>query len=120
VGATGINHVSISANDLDESTKFYEEVFGMERIPAPDFGPPVRWLEGRVDALPDPGGNLIELNWPDMETLDRSKYPELTRLADHVPQSAPALSARLYLGPADATASPGTGRRHRRLSETSP
>ena len=173
MGATGINHVSISANDLDESTKFYEEVFGMERIPSPDFGQPVCWLrvgdvqlhlildpeaaprsqhlgltiddfEGAYDAiraradvtfgsslveLPsgqvqlyfrDPGGNLIELNWPDVEALDRSKYPELTRLADHVPQSAPALSARLYLGPADATASPGTGRRHRRLSETSP
>ena len=150
MAATGINHVSISARDLDESTRFYEEIFGMERIPSPDFGQPVRWLrvgdvqlhlildpdavsrsqhlgltiddfDGAYDAvraradatfgwslveLPsgqvqlyfrDPAGNLVELNWPDVETLDRSRYPELTRLADHIPQSTEALRARLYL-----------------------
>jgi catechol 2,3-dioxygenase-like lactoylglutathione lyase family enzyme len=155
VGATGINHVSISAKDLDESARFYEEVFGMERIPTPDFGQPVRWLRvGDVqlhlilnpDATPgshhlgltiddfdsaynavrehadatfgwslvelpsgqvqlyfrDPGENLIELNLASAETLDRSKYPELTRLADHIPQSAEALTARLYLDPDEA------------------
>ena len=148
--ATGINHVSIAAQDLEESARFYEEIFGMERIPTPDFAEPVRWLRvgemqlhlmldrgtapprqhlgltiddfdaayeavrARVDdtfgwhlvELPsgqvqlyfrDPGGNLIELNWPDAATLDRAKYPELVRLADHLPQSAEALEARLYL-----------------------
>ena len=35
----------------------------------------------------DPAGNLIELNWPDADTLDRSRYPELQRLADHIPQT---------------------------------
>ena len=44
VRATGINHVSISASDLEESTRFYEEVFGMERIPTPIFETPVQWL----------------------------------------------------------------------------
>jgi lactoylglutathione lyase len=157
VGATGINHVSISAKDLEESSRFYEEVFGMERIPSPDFARPVRWLRvGNVqlhlildpDAVPrsehlgltiddfdgaydavraradatfgwslvelpsgqvqlyfrDPAGNLIELNWPDVATLDRARYPELTRLADEVPQSAEALRARLYLDAGDARA----------------
>ena len=42
--ATGINHVSISALDLEESTRFYEELFGMERIPTPIFATPVQWL----------------------------------------------------------------------------
>ena len=42
--ATGINHVSISARDLEESTRFYEEVFGMERIATPIFDTPVQWL----------------------------------------------------------------------------
>jgi catechol 2,3-dioxygenase-like lactoylglutathione lyase family enzyme len=28
--ATGFNHVSIHARNLDESTRFYVEVFGME------------------------------------------------------------------------------------------
>ncbi len=32
----------------------------------------------------DPSDNLIELNWPDADTLDRSRYPELRRIADHV------------------------------------
>ncbi len=44
VRATGINHVSISAPDLEESTRFYEEIFGMERIPTPMFADPVQWL----------------------------------------------------------------------------
>ena len=40
-----LNHVSIHAVDLDESTRFYEELFGMERLPSPRFGEqPVRWL----------------------------------------------------------------------------
>ena len=43
--ATGINHVSISAPDLDASIRFYTEVFGMERVPAPKFPDQiVAWL----------------------------------------------------------------------------
>lgn len=38
------NHVSISANDLDESERFYIEVFGAKPIPTPNFGVPTRWL----------------------------------------------------------------------------
>ena len=30
--ATAINHVSISAPDLEASVRFYTEVFGMERV----------------------------------------------------------------------------------------
>src|SRR3954468_3698706 len=44
VRATSINHVSIAARDLEESARFYEEVFGMERIPTPTFASPVLWL----------------------------------------------------------------------------
>jgi catechol 2,3-dioxygenase-like lactoylglutathione lyase family enzyme len=50
VRATGLNHVSISALDLEESTRFYEQVFGLERIPTPKFKEAtVQWL--RVGAL---------------------------------------------------------------------
>jgi catechol 2,3-dioxygenase-like lactoylglutathione lyase family enzyme len=42
--ATSINHVSVHANDLDESAAFYEQLFGMERIATPTFAFPVRWL----------------------------------------------------------------------------
>jgi catechol 2,3-dioxygenase-like lactoylglutathione lyase family enzyme len=37
-------HASILADDLDESVSFYEEVFGMERVPSPRFSVPVEWL----------------------------------------------------------------------------
>jgi catechol 2,3-dioxygenase-like lactoylglutathione lyase family enzyme len=150
--ATQLNHVSISALDLEASTRFYEELLGMERIPTPTFSMPVQWLrlgdlqlhlflsdeptprrhhigitvddfdeayhrvKNRADAefgselveLPsgqvqlyfrDPAGNLIELNWPDAETLDRSRYSELRRLADFVPQREGAEQAVLYLQP---------------------
>jgi catechol 2,3-dioxygenase-like lactoylglutathione lyase family enzyme len=40
----GLNHVSVSADDLAESVAFYEEVFGLERLPSPNFGLPVQWL----------------------------------------------------------------------------
>jgi catechol 2,3-dioxygenase-like lactoylglutathione lyase family enzyme len=42
--ATSINHVSVSARDLDESTRFYREVFDLEPQPSPNFGFPVRWF----------------------------------------------------------------------------
>ena len=45
----------------------------------------------------DPAGNLIELNWPDADTLDRSRYPELRRLGDHIEQGPDAEQAVLYL-----------------------
>jgi lactoylglutathione lyase len=38
------NHVSISADDLEVSARFYREVFGAEPIPAPRFANPVNWL----------------------------------------------------------------------------
>jgi catechol 2,3-dioxygenase-like lactoylglutathione lyase family enzyme len=44
MSAMRINHVSIPCRDLDESERFYRKVFGLERIPAPDFRRPVRWL----------------------------------------------------------------------------
>jgi catechol 2,3-dioxygenase-like lactoylglutathione lyase family enzyme len=42
--ATRVNHVSVSAADLDQSQRFYVDLLGAEAIPAPNFGFPVRWL----------------------------------------------------------------------------
>jgi lactoylglutathione lyase len=148
--AVGINHVSISAADLDESTRFYVEVFGMEPITTPTFPDPVQWLRlgdlqlhlfldgstpparhhigitvddfdaayqavkarasdqfgWKVVELPsrqvqlyfrDPAGNLIELNYADADLLDRSRYPEMERLADHIPQRPESLGAALFI-----------------------
>ncbi len=35
--ALRINHVSVHADDLEASARFYEDLFGMERVPAPSF-----------------------------------------------------------------------------------
>jgi catechol 2,3-dioxygenase-like lactoylglutathione lyase family enzyme len=43
-GPAGLSHVSVVARDLDESTRFYVEVLGLEVLPTPDFGFPVQWL----------------------------------------------------------------------------
>lgn len=163
--ATSINHVSVHAKDLDESVRFYEQIFGMERIPTPNFAFPVQWLRvgdlqlhlfvradveapqyhhvgfnvgdfesvfrlaqehdlhdtsaffSRMYELPDgsvqmylrdPAGNLVEVDWPDVETLSDEIREDLIKLGDTVPQEGEALHATLYLG-----------RRERRLEETS-
>ena len=41
MSATSVNHVSIYANDLDESASFYEQLLGLERIATPTFAFPV-------------------------------------------------------------------------------
>jgi YD repeat-containing protein len=153
VRATGFNHVSVHARDLEESVRFYVEVFGMEKIPTYTFAFPVQYLrlgdlqlhlfqreseapqfhhiginvddfeeayrrakelgileretffqdmyelpDGSVQMyVRDPSGNLIEVDWPDVTTLDRSLFPELKRLEDTVPQSEDARGATLYL-----------------------
>jgi YD repeat-containing protein len=134
---TGFTHVSVHAHDLDESVRFYKDLFGMEEIPAPGFPFPVRWLRvgdlqlhlfqsehpapqghhfgievddfeamyekvGEMGAqieegyfssvyeLPDgaaqlyvrdPAGNMVEVNWPDVSTLDRSVIGDIEKVA---------------------------------------
>lgn len=151
--ATGLNHVSVGAKDVEESVRFYETVFGMERIPTYNFGFRTQYLRcgsqqlhvfGLKDAetryqhfainvddfmgvyerakaagvidhetfgnglnempdgsvqlyVRDPGGNLVEVDWPDADSLDRSRMPELRRLADRFPQTGENLDATLFL-----------------------
>jgi catechol 2,3-dioxygenase-like lactoylglutathione lyase family enzyme len=47
--------------------------------------------------LRDPGGNLVEIDWPDVMTLDRSRIPEMKNLAQFAEQTGDALAASLYL-----------------------
>jgi catechol 2,3-dioxygenase-like lactoylglutathione lyase family enzyme len=44
VAATNLNHVSVHATDMEKSAKFYEDLFGLERVPTPNFGFEVIWL----------------------------------------------------------------------------
>ena len=171
--ATSFTHVSIHAYDLEESMRFYVDVFGMRRVPAPDFehprrvaarsatssctssmrdtpapefhhigldvddfeaaytrraasagcfdrdawSPNVRVLnDGAVQMyLRDPAGNLVEVNWPDASTLDRSVVTAMTSIADERPQSDEALRATPLSGAAayrpSAVAGPSTDSR---------
>lgn len=151
--ATRFNHVSIHAVDMEESLRFYVEVFGMEHLPSPDFDIRVEWLalgdqqlhlflretpapefhhigldvddfesvyviarergllddktfaptvrqlnDGSVQMyLRDPAGNLVEIDWPDADRLDRSVVTDIQHVRDERPQSAQAQRARLYI-----------------------
>jgi YD repeat-containing protein len=150
MAATRINHVSIVADDLDESARFYEELFGMERIPTPIFAGRVQWLRlgsnqlhlflsdedpptqrhhlgidvadfdavyakakemGILDVrafgkplrshptgwvqmyLRDPAGNLVEVDWPDVESLAPETRADVSPLEG---QEGDAAIATLY------------------------
>jgi lactoylglutathione lyase len=136
VQVRGFTHVSVHAHDVEESVRFYKDLFGMEEIPAPGFPFPVRWLRvgdlqlhlfqsedpapqghhfgievddfeatyekvGEMGAqieegyfssvyeLPDgavqlyvrdPAGNMVEVNWPDVSTLDRSVISDIEKV----------------------------------------
>jgi catechol 2,3-dioxygenase-like lactoylglutathione lyase family enzyme len=155
MGATNLNHVSVGATDLEKSVHFYVELFGLERIPTPNFGYPVQWLRagplqvhiferpgshpvyqhlalsvndfesvfrmarerGIFDSsafghhiyelpgdqvqmyLKDPGGNLLEVDWPHASSLSDEIRSEWKRLANIRPQSPENLRARLFLAP---------------------
>ncbi|MQA86626.1 MAG: VOC family protein [Streptosporangiales bacterium] len=150
--ATGFNHVSVHATNLDESVRFYEDLFGMERIPTYDFGFPVQYLrlgelqlhifvretsapayhhfginvdnfeqvylrakqmgihesktfghhiyelpDGTVQMyVRDPAGNIVEVDHPDVSTLDLDVISDLKKLDDRVPQTGQALRSSLY------------------------
>jgi YD repeat-containing protein len=151
--ATRINHVSIKADDLEESARFYEELFGMERVPTPTFADgPVLWLQlgdqqvhlfqrdtpapvyhhlafdvddfealyvkardlGLFDSkafgseirehpagwvqmyLRDPAGNLVEIDWPDGSSLDRSVVTNIRSLDEDAAQTGSAREATMY------------------------
>lgn len=37
-------HVSVQTDDLEAAVAFYESVFGLERLPTPDFMEPAQWF----------------------------------------------------------------------------
>ena len=47
--------------------------------------------------LRDPSENLIEIDWPDVGTLDRSRIPGMKLLSEFAQQNEEGLAASLYL-----------------------
>jgi lactoylglutathione lyase len=50
--------------------------------------------------LRDPARNLVEINWPDASSLDRSVVGDLVRLVDMVAQNDEGMAGLLYIGTA--------------------
>jgi catechol 2,3-dioxygenase-like lactoylglutathione lyase family enzyme len=79
VRATALNHVSIPARDVDAAVRFYEDLLGMERLPSPNFGFPVRWLRlgdlqlhlFQVDSPPQHTNQHLGLEVDDFEAVYR-------------------------------------------------
>lgn len=46
--------------------------------------------------LRDPADNLVEVDWPDVTTLDISVVTDIKKLADEVPQTGAAADATLF------------------------
>jgi catechol 2,3-dioxygenase-like lactoylglutathione lyase family enzyme len=90
------HHVGIDVDDFEET---YMRVRELEILERESFFADIYELpDGSVQMyLRDPAGNLIEIDWPDVTTLDRSRLPKLEPLTDRVPQTGDALQATLYL-----------------------
>jgi Glyoxalase/Bleomycin resistance protein/Dioxygenase superfamily len=86
------------ALDVDDFEAAYLKAKELGLLEADTFGPPVRELpDGAVQMyIRDPAGNLVELDWPDVSSLDRSVVTDLVRLEDSLPQPADAPRATLY------------------------
>jgi catechol 2,3-dioxygenase-like lactoylglutathione lyase family enzyme len=92
------HHIALDVDDFEAAyTRVQELAIADDQA---FFSPAYELPDGSVQLyLRDPGGNLVELDWPDATTLDRTVIPELRRLEDEVEQSPEALRATLYLEP---------------------
>ncbi len=86
------------ALNVDDFMAVYDTAKAMDILDGKTFGNPVNELpDGSVQLyLRDPGGNLVEVDWPDISTLDRTRLPELRKLADRFQQVGENLDATLY------------------------
>jgi catechol 2,3-dioxygenase-like lactoylglutathione lyase family enzyme len=95
VAAPEFHHIGL---DVDDFEAVYRVACERDLFDPAAGSPNVRELnDGAVQMyLRDPAGNLVEVNWPDAGTLDRSVVTDIVRIGDERPQSAEALRASLY------------------------
>jgi len=86
------------AMDVDDFTSVYKTAKAKGYLDFEAFGNCMYELpDGAVQMyLRDPGGNLVEVDWPDITLLDLNNFPEIKRLADKNPQVGENLQATLY------------------------
>jgi len=94
------HHIGINVDNFEETYIRAKELGILERESF--FEDMYELPDGSVQMyVRDPAGNLVEIDWPDVTTLDRSLLGELKKLGDSVPQTGDALRATLYLDKAD-------------------
>ncbi len=94
VPAPARHHFGIDVDDFEAAYRKAKELgIGDERhFPADVYELP----DGAVQMyVRDPAGNLVEVNWPDVTTLDRAVVTGIVKR--DVPQTGDALRATLYL-----------------------
>jgi catechol 2,3-dioxygenase-like lactoylglutathione lyase family enzyme len=87
------------AVDVDDFHAAYDAAKALGALDSTTFRNPVNELpDGCVQMyLRDPAGNLIEIDWPDVATLDRARIPEMKLLTEFAEQDQEGLVASLYL-----------------------
>ena len=80
--------------DVDDFEEVYKKVRQLNVIDGSDYSSNVYELpDGAVQLyLRDPAGNMVEVNWPDVEKLDRSVVGEIQKI-----EAKPGEEPRLYL-----------------------
>ena len=74
--APQFHHIGINVDDFEEAYRRAKELGILER--SSFFRDMHELPDGSVQMyLRDPAGNLVECDWPDVATLDRSLFPEL-------------------------------------------
>jgi catechol 2,3-dioxygenase-like lactoylglutathione lyase family enzyme len=93
--APDFHHIGIDVDDFEAAYRLACERGLFDRDA---WSPNVRELnDGSVQMyLRDPARNLVEINWPDASTLDRSVVTAITHISEERPQSEEAMRATLY------------------------
>jgi lactoylglutathione lyase len=93
--APPFHHIALNVDDLEAAWVRARELGVLDT--AAFFSPIYELPDGTVQVyLRDPGGNLVELDWPDVTTLDPAVFGEIPKLADAVPQTEEGMRATLY------------------------
>lgn len=89
------------ALDVDDFMAAYDKASAAGILDGEAFGNAVNELpDGSVQMyLRDPAGNLVEVNWPDAGSLDRTRIKEWRPLSERHEQSGDNLRATLYHAP---------------------
>ena len=84
------------AVDVDDFHAAYDAAKALGALDSTTFRNPVNELpDGCVQMyLRDPAGNLIEIDWPDVGTLDRARIPEMKLLTEFAEQDQEGLAPR--------------------------